>query len=458
MNKFRFAERIMRNIFLILSLLWFAHPAQAQEDTALNDVNVDDLGNVTDKFQESFFEALKQKAIENYDRAIDALNICISLQPKEAILYFEKGKNMALSGDTEGAEANYLKALQLRPKQRDIMESLYEVYYAKQDFNKAINLVKQLIEFDLQYKEDLARIYIRIKEFDKALALLDALDLELGKDTYRDQMRRQAYALSGGDLEEQAIAERIKANPDAEQNYLNLIYVFSEQGETQKAYETAQKLLEINPKSDAAHLALYKFNLDKGNIEEAVRSMDKVLRSTSIEVKAKHSVLNDFLLFVEEHPEFENQLEKAIALFSEKEKIDVNQELAGYYLKNDDKEKALNYYLNAYQNEPEDFNVIKNLMILQLEVQKFPEAVKLAQEGHDLYPSQPIFYLISGVANNSLENYTAAIQDLEMGIDYVIEDPTMKSDFYTQLGVAYEKSGNPSKAAEYKKRATQLLQ
>ncbi|HEA28997.1 MAG TPA: tetratricopeptide repeat protein [Leeuwenhoekiella sp.] len=448
----------MRNILLIFSFLWFALPAQAQEDIALNDVNVDDLGNVTDKFQESFFEALKQKAIENYDRAITALDQCIALQPEEAILYFEKGKNMALSGDTEGAESNYLKALKLRPKQRDIMESLYEVYYAKQEFDKAIDLVKQLIDFDVQYKEDLARIYIRTKEFDKALALLDQLDEELGKDTYRDQMRRQAYALSGGDLKEQAIEERIKANPEAEQNYLNLIYVFSEQGDTQKAYETAQKLLKINPKSDAAHLALYKFNLDKGNIEEAVRSMDKVLKSTSIEVKAKHSVLNDFLLFVEEHPEFENELEEAIALFSEKEKIDVNQELASYYLKNDDKEKALSYYVNAYQNEPEDFNVIKNLMILQLEAQKFQETVKLAQEGQDLYPSQPIFYLISGVANNSLENFTAAINDLEMGIDYVIEDPTMKSDFYTQLGVAYEKSGDPTKAAEYKKRATELMQ
>lgn len=448
----------MRTLLLVLVFLWLAIPIQAQEETALNDINVDDLGNVTDQFQESFFEALKQKAIENYDRAITALDVCISLRPKESILYFEKGKNMALSGDTEGAEINYLKALQLKPKQRDIMESLYEVYYAKQDFDKAIDLVKQLIDFDPQYKEDLARIYIRIKEFDKALSLLDELDNELGKDTYRDQMRRQAYALSGGDLEETAIEERIKSNPESEQNYLNLIYVFSEQGETQKAYETAQKLLEINPKADVAHLALYKFNLDKGNIEEAVRSMDKVLKSTSIEVKAKHSVLNDFLLFVEEHPEFENELEQAIALFSEKEKIDVNQELAGYYLKNDDKEKALDYYLNAYQNEPEDFNVIKNLMILQLETQKFQETVKLAQEGQDLYPSQPIFYLISGVANNSLENYTAAIQDLEIGIDYVIEDPTMQSDFYTQLGLAYDKSGNPTKAAEYKKRASQFMQ
>ena len=33
----------------------------------------DDLGNFEDKFQEYFYEALKQKGIENYDRAVKSL-------------------------------------------------------------------------------------------------------------------------------------------------------------------------------------------------------------------------------------------------------------------------------------------------------------------------------------------------------------------------------------------------
>ena len=34
----------------------------------------DDLGNVSDDFQENFFEALKQKGIENYELALNALD------------------------------------------------------------------------------------------------------------------------------------------------------------------------------------------------------------------------------------------------------------------------------------------------------------------------------------------------------------------------------------------------
>ena len=82
----------MRILLVIFFLIWLSPNSLAQEDNALQDVNVDDLGNVSDEFQEQFFEALKQKGIENYDLAINALDKCIKLRPEEAILYFEKGK------------------------------------------------------------------------------------------------------------------------------------------------------------------------------------------------------------------------------------------------------------------------------------------------------------------------------------------------------------------------------
>ena len=53
----------------------------------------DDLGNVEDEFQEYFFEALKQKGIENYDRAVDALQKCLNLDSQSPVIYFELGKN-----------------------------------------------------------------------------------------------------------------------------------------------------------------------------------------------------------------------------------------------------------------------------------------------------------------------------------------------------------------------------
>ena len=57
----------------ILVLVLFLVPIFTLAQDKLGDEPEDDLGNVSDDYQEHFFEALKQKGIENYKRAIVAL-------------------------------------------------------------------------------------------------------------------------------------------------------------------------------------------------------------------------------------------------------------------------------------------------------------------------------------------------------------------------------------------------
>ncbi|WP_405330708.1 tetratricopeptide repeat protein [Leeuwenhoekiella sp. LLG6367-2.1] len=440
----------MKLVTCLLVLSLFSPVAEAQEPATLKDVNVDNLEDVTDDFQEYFFEALKQKGIQNYERALVALDKCISLRPQEAILYFEKGKNEAMLGNIIEAENNYLKALQLKPNQRDIMESLYDVYYARQDFEKAIDLVTQLVQFDIRYKEDLARIYLRKGSFEKTISLIDELDEKLGKDAYRNQIRQQAIALSGGDIQEKELLKQIAANPANEQNYLNLIYVYSEQGKTQQAYETAQRLIKVNPKTEIVHMALYKYYLESGDIKQAVSSLEKVLKSSKIEPKAKHSILNDFLIFVDRNPEYEAELEEAVALFAKEEDTNVNEELGAYYIKNKETDKALSSYENAYKKNPSDLGVLRNLLMLQLQAEQFENATKLSEEALTLYPSQALFYLVYGVAQNRLGAPKNAKDYLEMGLDYIVDDPKMTADFYSELLRAYELLGDAKKIEKYR--------
>ena len=78
----------MRNtLYLLLLCFFFLQPLVAQDKEAIVDeVNEDDLGNVTDEFQEHFFEALKQKGIENYENAITSLEKCLELDPENAVV------------------------------------------------------------------------------------------------------------------------------------------------------------------------------------------------------------------------------------------------------------------------------------------------------------------------------------------------------------------------------------
>ena len=161
--------------------------------TPFADENVDDLGNVSDDFQETFFEALKQKGIQNYDRAIAALDKCIAMEPKQSILYFERGKNHVFLKNYDSAVTDFNEYLILKPNDKDVLQVLYDVQYKQRDYEAAEITIKQLIHFDSHYKEDLARVYPNTKRYDEALDLIEALDNEKGPDVYRNKLKERLY-------------------------------------------------------------------------------------------------------------------------------------------------------------------------------------------------------------------------------------------------------------------------
>ena len=74
----------------------------------------------------------------------------------------------------------------------------------------------------------------------------------------------------------------------------------------------------------------------------------------------------------------------------------------------------------------------------------------------DFYPSQPLLYLLNGVANLNLNENKKAIESLETGLDFLIDDKQMERDFYLQLSKVYENEGNMQKKNEYAQKAQNL--
>lgn len=439
---------------LILGMLIIPQTSHAQED--FNQKPTDDLGNVEDQFQEYFFEALKQQGIENYQRAIDALLKCRKLDDKP-VVYYQLGKNYNKLKNFGAAEDALKRAVSKEPDNEWYLDELYDVYNQQGDTKKAIKTVKQLVKYHPDYRQDLASLYIKSKDYKSALKLLDELDKEFGISADRDYLRNQIYTITGRDEDRiDNLQERLDKNPENESNYLALIYRYSETGEIDKAFETAQKLLEVHPDSKLVHLALYKFYLDKNEPEKAIASMKTVLTASEINADAKTKVLNDFINFVSKNPDYEKDLVDVTALIDDNKSFQTLVELGQYYLNLQDKTKALMYFEDALKLEPNNYSVIKDVLLLQLDLDQDEKAIAKSQQALELFPAQPILYLINGVAHNKLKQAKEALTSLETGLDYVIEDPKMEADFYTQLSLAYKLNNNNSKSETFAKKAAAL--
>lgn len=423
------------------------------------DTRLDDLGDVTDAFQEHFFEALKQKGIENYELALAALDKAEKSAKNEknkAVVYFEMGKNHTYLKHYAEAEENFNKVIKSQGDRLDVLEQLYELYYQQKNYQKSIPLVLKLIPFDEDYKEDLANLYTLTQQYDKALEQLDALDQLWGESDIRNALRAQIYRATGnteGAIEN--LEQKIDANPKNEKEFLNLIFLYSDQGDTKKAFDAAKRLLQNNPKSQLVHLALYKFYLEEGNAAEAINSMKIVFASEEVDKETKYKVLGDFIQFVNENPQFETELAKIVNEFAV-ENGRIYEKLGDYYAAKNRKEDALAAYEKGIAKNPDNFNLLKNTLLFQIDFGKFAAAAKLSSEGLEIFPAQALLYLLNGVANNGLENSNAAIESLETGLDFIMDEPKMEQDFYKQLSAAYAKKGDSKKASHYSEKAAAL--
>ncbi|HEY0091011.1 MAG TPA: CDC27 family protein [Flavobacterium sp.] len=418
----------------------------------------EDIAAVTDDFQDSFYESLKQKGIENYDKAVTALEKCLQMQPQNAVVYFELGKNYLLQKDYKKAYESFEKASTLDPKNMWYLVGMYDVCYETRDYAQAIVVVNKLIDFKKEYKEDLTSLYMNTQQFDKALELINELNDKVGKSDLRENYKLQILKDAKYQGSEKAnLLDQIKKNPKEESNYISLIYLYSESNQEEKAMEIAKKLEEEIPSSDWAQVSLFKFSLNNGDGEKAVKSMNAVFASRKIDNKIKHRILNEFLIFAKDKPQFDADLEKAISYFTSDRDIQVAKEIGKFYHSKNKWDKAIKYYEMHLKSSAEDMETIMLLLQAYSEQGQFDALAKKSESLIETFPMQPHFYYFAGLANNQLKNFKKAKDQLEAGMDYLVDDLSLETNFNIQLGEAYNGLGDMQKKETYFKKAESLL-
>lgn len=441
-------------VIAFLAMGFFGIPTWVQAQT-----EPEEIAMATNEFQDAFYEALKQKGIENYDKAIVSLEKCLKSQPDDAAVHYELGKNYLALKNYENAYASFEKATTIEPTNKWFWVGMYDVTYATKNYTNGIIVLNQLIVLDPKFKEDLVSLYMATTQYDKALELINQLNETVGKSDQREAYKIRI--LSQGKYQNTEIDHliaQIEKFPKEESNYIDLIYRYSKNNEIEKMLEVAQKLEREIPTSEWAQVSLFKFHIEKNDGPKAVHSMNIILGSTKIDAKIKHRVLNEFLLFAEKNPQYDVDLERAIATLTSDPTVAVAKEVAAFYYKKKQWEKAAKYYEKALIADPNK-EIETPILLLQslTEWQQFDTLVSKAQSLMETYPSQPHFYYYAGLGYNQLQQFKKAKDVLESGVDYVIDNPILEANFYMQLAECYSGLGDTAKKTLYFEKANQLV-
>ena len=370
----------------------------------------EEIAMVSDEFQDSFYESLLQKGIENYDKAIAALEKCLVSQPNNATVHFELGKNYLALKQYENAYQAFQKATQIEPKNKWFWTGIYDLSFQTKNYERAMAAVQQLILFDERNKDDLIPLYMATNQLEKALTLIGEMNAKYGKSQERTQFKNQIL------------------------------------------------LATKNQSSDWKELGDFKNYLDANDGNQAVQTMNSILANAQIPNAVKHRVVNEFLIFAYTYPQYEGALENAISVFDSDKEINVAQAIGKFYQNKNNTENAIRFYELALQKE---VGIVEtNLLLLQAytTAKQFQKLAKKAEEGTELYPSQAYFYFYFGLANNQMRQFNKAKEALETGLDFVIDDLDLEINFNLQLAEAYNGLGDFKKKDNFFAKADQLIQ
>ncbi|CAM1342172.1 tetratricopeptide repeat protein [Tenacibaculum amylolyticum] len=272
-------------------------------------------------FEQYFFDAITQKAIYNYQKAIDYLEECNAIIPDNKAVLFELSKNYYFLNKLPEAIIYGNKALELEANNVWILEHLVNVYKKSRNFEAAIAIQQKLGERFPKKKRPL--VYLHLQNND----------------------RNSAKKV----LEELATAKLLNS----------------------RLRSLRTKILRIGTPTPPKKLTTSKTTV-RNNLEER------------FEKEKSFTNLSDLLV----------KLDK-----------DGNNSLLGY-----------------------------------------------SEQGISLFPAQPFVYLMNGKALNKNKQFKKAIESLQNGIDFVIDDQQLENHFYNELVKAYKALGDTKNVNKYQKK------
>ena len=227
-------------ISLLLGTLFCSASAVSQEDVVSREEMLVEQQQIN--FQTFFFEALQQKAIGNYDKAVYALEACKDIDKDNVAVLFELAKNYYFLIKYTEAEYFILKGLEIEPENIHMLRHLKEIKTKQNDYPGAIKVQQKIVKKNPEEEADLVILYIKSGDIENATILLKKLDgenkLPEGLVALKDSL------LQDGNKDSEEISEQIY-----EEIPKNKVDLIKEAYDLKKDYNSLKVLLEEEWKS-----------------------------------------------------------------------------------------------------------------------------------------------------------------------------------------------------------------
>lgn len=255
----------------------FLSPAQENPAPALD---VEQSAEVfleaySDEFQENFFEALKQKGIENYDKAVNSLLKCKQLDASNPVVDHELAKVYFEIRQYPLAEEYALTAVNSEPGNFWYAETLVRIL---QKQGKSVEDTVSEIPFGHpEFVENLARIYFKKGNYETALSLLRKAKKSSFTELLTSKIRDSIEKREARKASTPVASKQTDTGPNALEVYKMRIAALMRAQSFPTLQQLAEEALESYPSQPFFYYALGHALNKRGKAQQAVEPLETAL-------------------------------------------------------------------------------------------------------------------------------------------------------------------------------------
>ena len=399
------------------------------------------------KYLSSYFDAEKHKVLEEYEQSLVLYEKCISINPQESSAYNEIAKIYFYLQDWANSEYYIKEAILLEPTNKWYYYLLLDVYIMQGILENQLGVYTQLIELEennFTYYLQKLDLFIQLKLYKKAIKFIKQSTRIFGKSTTLIEYETDIYlAQANFKLAEKTAMQLVKLFPKSNKSYSVLAKVYLHFSEYEKAILVYEQLLKNDPTNPEAIVALYRIYANKKNLKEQQRYLLAIAKNTQINIDTKKDIFYQLLLEndINEYASFKVIVQSALRLAPEDPLL--NLILGDIYTKEQNFDQALPHYQLALQSSfVKDEYVYNKLIEIYFKKSNYDAVIHTANDAIEKHPFSPRLFYLKGLAHINKKQYSPALKTLEDGCDLVIENPNLKSEFYSLLGDVYHNLNN----------------
>lgn len=445
--------------YLLVYTLWFGvfsfQSAFAQEEAFHVDKAELDLERI-------FLDAMREKMLRNYDKALVFLNQILEKDPENATVMYEKARILEAQNDNQDALNWALKAVN-----RDSDNHWFQIFLADlyQKLDRPLDAASVyeglVIKFpnNEQYSYKWAYFLIAGNQVGQAISVYENMERRVGVNEELSRRKHVLY-LGIGDLykAERELLHLINSYPTFTE-YLHLLAGFYEQtGQEDKALEVYKRIDTMNPFDSKASLAISR--LSRGVLSSEVgylRSLQAVFIRPEFDLDEKIRQLIPFVQAVAEgcEPEIAKEVLQLCHILIEVHPNDakVYAIRGDVYFHLNQLEQAAADYEKTLELNRSVFQVWEQLLYTYMDLGYSEKLFTKSEQALDYFPNQASLYYFNALGLARKGEPKEALEVLEQ-VSYMIPaNSPLKVEVLRLQGSCLARTGQLDKAAKTLKQA-----